>query len=103
MPDGDVPAQGVQHGFVENLRHQAHVLVDHDPDAIADGYARGLLAAVLQGVQAKVGKLGDFLAGRPDTEHAAGVPWLLPRIQLGRQPAVGLDHPFSLLISAGIV
>ena len=103
MPDGDVAAQGVQHGFVEDLGDKAHVLVDHDPDAITDGYARRLLAAMLQGIEAKVGKFGDFLAGCPDAEHATGVPRLLPRIQLGRQPSVGLDHLFSLLTRAGRV
>ena len=34
--DGDVPVQRVEHGLVEDLRDQAHVLVDHDPGAVAD-------------------------------------------------------------------
>ena len=33
----------------------------------------GLLAAVLQGVEAEVGELGDLFAGGPDPEDAAGV------------------------------
>ena len=31
VPDRDVAAQGVEHGLVEDLRDQAHVLVDDDP------------------------------------------------------------------------
>ena len=63
MADGDVTAQGMQHGLVEDLRDQPHVLVDDDPAPVADRYASGFLAAVLQRVQAEVGELGDFLAG----------------------------------------
>mgnify|MGYP007091948020 CR=1 FL=1 len=41
--------------------------------AVADGDARGFLAAVLQRVEAEVGQLGDVLARRPDAEDTAGV------------------------------
>ena len=42
-------------------------------DALADRDAGGLLAAVLQRVEAEVGELGHLLAGGPDTEDTAGV------------------------------
>ena len=78
MPDGDVPVQGVEYRLVEDLRDQAHVLVDHDPRAVADRDARRLLAAVLERVQPVVGELGYVLAGGPDAEDPAGVPrWLV--------------------------
>ena len=63
----------LERGLVEDLRDQAHVLVDEDLAAVADRDAGRLLAAVLQGVEAEVGQLGDVLAGRPDPEDAAGV------------------------------
>src|SRR5215469_2826643 len=56
----DVSVQRVQHGLVEDLRHQAHVLVDHDPGPVADGNAGRLLAAMLERVQAVVSKLCDI-------------------------------------------
>ena len=73
VADGDVPAQCRQAALVEDLGDQPHVLVDEDLLAVARGDARGLLAAVLQGVEAVVGQLGDILARRPDTEDTAGV------------------------------
>ena len=41
--------------------------------AVADRHAGGLLAAVLQGVEAEVGQVGDGLIGGEDTEDAAGL------------------------------
>ncbi len=73
VPDGDVPRQGVEGRLVEDLGDEAHVLVDEDLLAVARRDARRLLAAVLQRVEPEVGELGDLLAGRPDTEDAAGV------------------------------
>ena len=70
---GQVPVQTLQRRLVEDLRHQAHVLVDHDVGAIADGHPGRLLAAVLEGVEPEVGQLGDSLAGCPHSEHAAGI------------------------------
>ena len=71
MADRDVPAQRRQRLLVEDLRHQPEVLEDDDLAAVGDRDAGGLLAAVLQRVQAVVGELRDVLAGRPDTEDAA--------------------------------
>ena len=65
--------QRVEGGLVEDLTHQAHVLEDHDPAAIAHGDTGGLLAAVLQRIQAEVGELGDILVRRPHPEHPTGV------------------------------
>src|SRR5690606_13361889 len=65
--------QGVEGGLVEDLGHEAHVLVDEDLLTVAGGDARGLLSAVLEGVQSEVRELGDLLAGSPDPEDAACV------------------------------
>jgi hypothetical protein len=73
VADGDVAGQGVQRGLVEDLRDQAHVLVDEDLPPVADGDPGRLLAAVLQRVQAEVGELGHLFAGGPHPEDAAGV------------------------------
>src|SRR5215467_9516969 len=97
MPDRDVAAQRVEHGLVEHLRDQAHVLEYHDPRAIADRDARRLLAPVLQRVQAEVGKLRDIFVMSPDTEDAAGIPGRsVLRTQIVGQPAVRHDHQPSL-------
>ena len=97
MADGDVAAQRGEHGLVEHLGDQAHVLVHHDPGAVADRDAGRLLPPVLQRVQAEVGELGDFLARRPDAEYTTRVlrrP--VPVIDVIGQPAIGLDHGASL-------
>jgi hypothetical protein len=73
VPDRDVSAQRLQRRLVEDLRDQTHVLVDQHLVAVADRDARGLLAAVLQGVEAEVRELGDFFAGGPDAEDATGI------------------------------
>ncbi len=99
MPDGDVPVQRVEHGLVEDLRDQAHVLVDHDPGAVADRDASRLLAAVLQRVQTVVGELGDILARRPDTEDAAGIPGrFVPAVSRNGRDRV-TDRPSGLITS----
>ena len=65
--------QRVERGLVEDLRDQAHVLVDQDLFAVADRDAGGLLAAVLERVEPEVGELGDLFTGRPDAEDPARV------------------------------
>ena len=55
----------------EDLRNQAQILADEDGLAVAHGDAGGVLAAVLQGPQAKVGDAGHVAAGCPDAKDAA--------------------------------
>src|SRR5258708_12161026 len=98
MPDRDVPVQGTQHTLVEHLGHQAHVLVDDDPRAVADGDAGRLLAAVLQCVETVVGELGDVLAGGPDPEYATCFPRRpIPRIQIPGHSPIALEPPANLI------
>ena len=80
----------VERGLVEDLRDQAHVLVDQDLAAVADRDAGRLLAAVLQGVEPEVGELGDVLARGPDAEDAAGV---LRALVLGVEAVVSRPSP----------
>ena len=89
MADREVADQARERRLVEDLRDQAHVLVDQDLPAVADRDAGRLLAAVLQGVEPEVGELGDVLAGGPDPEHAAGVLGsLVLGVECQRQPSV---------------
>jgi hypothetical protein len=74
VPDGQVTGHAGQGALVEDLRDQPEVLEDQDGAAVADRHAGGLLAAVLQGVEAVVGEVGDVLARRPDAEDAALLP-----------------------------
>ena len=91
------PAQRAEVALVEDLRDQAHVLVDQDLRAVADRDAGRLLAAVLQRVEAEVGELGD-LGGRPgpprpDAEDAAGVlRALLLGMEIVTEPTVAAWH-----------
>ena len=71
MPDGDVARHGGQGLLVEHLADQAEILEHQHLRAVGDRDTGGLLAAVLQRVQAVVGELGDILAGCPDSEYAA--------------------------------
>ena len=73
VADGQVAAQRAERGLVEDLGDQTHVLEDHDLGAVADRDPGGLLAAVLQRVEAEVGELGHLLARGPDPEDATGV------------------------------
>ena len=73
VADRDRALERLERRLVEDLRDEAHVLVDEDLAAVAHRDAGRFLPAVLQGVEAEVGELGDFLAGSPDAEHAAGV------------------------------
>src|SRR3954466_5474500 len=82
VADREVALERVERGLVEDLRDQAHVLVDQDLPAVADRDAGRLLAAVLERVETEVGQLRDVLAGGPDPEDAAGVL---------RSPVVGVE------------
>ncbi|GEB53209.1 hypothetical protein SCA03_57600 [Streptomyces cacaoi] len=73
MAHRDVTAERAEGRLVENLRDEAHVLEDEDLGSVAHCDTRGLLTAVLQGVQTEIRELGDLFARSPDTEDAAGV------------------------------
>ncbi len=73
MADGEVALQRCERGLVEDLRHEAEVLVDDGAGAVGDGDPGGLLAAVLQRVQPEVGEFRDLFPGGPDADDAAGV------------------------------
>ena len=79
VTDRDVPVQRIQRRFVEDLRDQAHVLVDEDLATIRGRDPCRLLPAMLERVEAEVGQLGDLLAGRPHPENSAGILWALLR------------------------
>ena len=53
MPDCDVAAQLAEYVFVEDGAQQAHLLVRADRAPVGCGDSRGLLAAMLQGVERK--------------------------------------------------
>ena len=65
------PGQAVEDLLVEDLVDEAELRVDEEALAVADRDAGRLLAAVLEGVEAEVGELGDVLAGRVYAEDAA--------------------------------
>lgn len=73
MPDSDVSLQPFEDRLRENLGDQTHVLVDDHAFAVARGDAGGLLATMLQCIQAEVRKFADFFAWGPDTKYAASV------------------------------
>ena len=71
MADRDVAFHRGQRLLVEDLADQPEVLEHQHLRAVGDRDAGGLLAAVLQRVEAVVGQLGDVFAGRPYAEYAA--------------------------------
>src|SRR5580765_3372341 len=73
VADREVALERGQRALVEDLRDQAHVLVDQQPLAVGRRDAGALLPTVLQGVEAVVGELCDVLAGSPDAEDTTCV------------------------------
>ena len=71
VPDGDVALHRGQRLLVEDLADQTEILEHQHLRSVGDGDARGLLAAMLQGVEAEVGQLGDLFPGGPDSEYTA--------------------------------
>ena len=65
VPDREVAVQRREHLLVEDLAHQPEVLEHHRAPTVGDGFARRLLPAMLQRVQAVVGELGDLVARGP--------------------------------------
>ncbi len=77
MPDRDVALHRGQRLLIEDLADQPEVLEHQHLRAVCDRDTCGFLAAVLQGVQAVIGELGDLFAGRPHAEYAAFFSWFV--------------------------
>jgi hypothetical protein len=58
VADGQMPRELIQNFGVEDLGHQPQAPVHADPGAVAGDDAAGLLAPVLEGVEAEVGNAG---------------------------------------------
>ena len=71
MPDGDIALQRFQQRLIKNARDQPHVFENQQAIVTADGHAGCFLTAVLNGIEAKIGQFGYFLARRPHAKYAA--------------------------------
>ena len=71
MPHRDVARHRREGLLVENLADEAEILEYQDLRAVRDCDARGLLAPVLQRIQAVISEFRDILAGSPYTENPA--------------------------------
>ena len=69
--DGHVPLQRAQLLLVEDLVDEALVAHRHDVAALGRRDARGLLSAVLKGVESEVREASDVVPWGIDAEHAA--------------------------------
>ena len=83
VADREVAGERGEGAIVEGVGHEAHVLHDGERVPVAHGHARGLLATVLQCVEAEVGQVSDVLARRIDAEDPAS---LLGSLILHRDP-----------------
>jgi hypothetical protein len=70
VADGQVPRELVQLVGVEDLGHQPQAPVHANPGAIPGDYAAGLLAPVLEGIEAEVSEAGG-IGVAVDAEDAA--------------------------------
>jgi hypothetical protein len=75
VADPEITLEGRERRLVEDLRHEAELLVDEEVLPVRNRDARRFLAAVLLGEEAEVGKAGDFLMGCPHPEEAAFLSW----------------------------
>ncbi len=108
VSDGDVAFHRGQRRLVEDLADQPEILEDQHLGAVGDRDTRGLLPAMLQGVQAVVGELGDVFTRRPDAEYATLFAGFWIGLLAGHgmaAPRAGWVDPFSLrtsLVNLGI-
>ena len=68
-----VAGEGHQGALVEDVGDQAHVLDHREGLTVADRHARRFLAAVLQGVEAQIGQVGDRHARGENPEDTTGL------------------------------
>ena len=71
VPDREVALERGECGLVEDLAHEAQVLVDEDVVPLAHGDAGRLLPPVLLSEEPEVREARDVVAGRPHTEEPA--------------------------------
>ena len=93
VADGQKALQPSQLVLVEDVGDEAHVFHHHDPVAVAGGHAGGLLAPVLQGVQAVVGQVGDVGSRGEHPEDPTG----LSRGLVGDTRVIGGHVPHCLM------
>ena len=73
VPDGRIALEAIQHGLGENIRHIAQTLVENQLASVPGTDAGGLLAPVLEGVEAQVGLAAGFWLVK-DPEDPALIP-----------------------------
>src|SRR6266568_850596 len=93
VTEREVPSETLQCVGVEGLRHQAHVLVHAQDMTVAGRNPGALLPAVLQGIKAEIGQVGNVLAAGVDAEQTAGFVHPLVGHQMTPQTAVSQDCP----------
>jgi hypothetical protein len=71
MAYSQMSLQVMQIVFIEDLRNQAQTFVDMGSFSVAGGYAGGLLASMLQGVNGKIGQPGNVHPRGTDSKDAA--------------------------------
>ena len=71
VPDRELAVEAGEAALVEHLRHETEVAHRGQAPAFRDGDSRGLLAAMLERVEAEVAEARDVTAGRADSEDAA--------------------------------
>ena len=72
MTGGQMAGKALQGAFVEDIGNQSHLLVDQDFFAVTGNNAGTFLAAVLEGVEAKIDELGGILV----TENPADTTFM---------------------------
>ena len=81
MTDRQITNQTFEHGLIEHLGHQAHVLVHADPGlAVKHGDPGRFLTPVLQCVETEIGEVGDGLSSSLHSKHTTSLLWLVRAI-----------------------
>ncbi len=81
MADGDVPDEAAQGVLVEHLGDESHLRGKLDAAPVGDGYARALLASMLQREECKERKAGYIFLRTEDTEDTAALVQVAPLLR----------------------
>ena len=82
VPNTEIALQAIKDILVENFAHQSHALMMAHESTITDADAGTLLASVLEGIEAKIGKTGGVLVSI-DGEDTALFLWPTVRDDYG--------------------